>query len=89
MYKEFRDTSTNGAISQLYMEMSGNHRANHDTVHIIRTAVLNNKKDIRRPKSLAYRDSQLKFPVVKTISRASQKKYRTVFKASRPNTYKS
>ena len=89
MYKEFRDTSVNGAISQLYMEMSGNHRANHDTVHVIRTNVLNKKADVRRGKSIAYRDSKVRFPVVKTIARASQKKFRTVFKASRPNTYKS
>lgn len=89
MYKEFRDTSVNGAISQLYMEMSGNHRANHDTVHVIRTNVLNKKADVRRGDSIAYRDSKIRFPVVKTIARASQKKFRTVFKASRPNTYKS
>ena len=89
MYKEFRDTSVNGAISQLYMEMSGNHRANHDTVHVIRTNVLTKKADVRRPKSIAYRDNKISFPVVKTIARSSQKKYRTVFKANRPNTYKS
>ena len=27
MYKEFRDVSLNGAVSQLYMEMSGKHEA--------------------------------------------------------------
>ena len=89
MYKEFRDTSLNGAISQLYMEMSGNHRANHDTVHVIKTSVLNKRADIRRAKSLTFRDSKLKFPVVKSIARASQKRFRTTFKANRPNTYKS
>jgi large subunit ribosomal protein L18Ae len=89
MYKEFRDTSVNGAIGQLYMEMSGNHRANHDTVHVVRTTVLSKKSDVRRSKSLAFRSNKLSFPIVKTIARASQKKYRTVFKASRPNTYKS
>jgi large subunit ribosomal protein L18Ae len=89
MYKEFRDTSLNGAIGQLYMEMSGNHRANHDTVHVVRSTVLTNKSQIRRSRSLAFRQSKLRFPIVKTIARSSQKKYRTVFKAHRPNTYKS
>lgn len=89
MYKEFRDTSLNGAVGQLYMEMSGNHRANHDTVHVVRTTVLNEKSQVRRTKSLAFRSSKIRFPIVKTIARASQKKYRTVFKANRPNTYKS
>jgi large subunit ribosomal protein L18Ae len=43
MYKEFRDVSLNGAISQLHAEMSGNHRAPEDTISIIRTAILNKK----------------------------------------------
>ena len=41
MYKEFRDISVNGAVSQLYSELSGNHRANGNTVHVLRVAVLN------------------------------------------------
>ena len=28
MYKEFRDVTINGAVSQLYSEMAGRHRAN-------------------------------------------------------------
>ncbi|EGR31820.1 hypothetical protein IMG5_101240 [Ichthyophthirius multifiliis] len=87
MYKEFRDTTLNGAISQLHMEMAGNHRAKPDTIQIIRTATLLKKSDIRRPKSLEMRDSKLKFPVIKTIHRHSDKKFRKVYKAVRPNTY--
>ena len=89
MYKEFRDVSLNGAVSQLYMEMSGNHRANHDTIHIIRTTVLTEKSQIRRPKSLLYRDNKLKFPVIKTFPRASNRRFRTVFKANRPSTLRA
>lgn len=89
MYKEFRDTSLNGAVGQLYMEMSGNHRANHDTVHVVRTTVLNKKSQVRRQGSLVFRNSKLRFPLVKSVARASQQRYRTVFKANRPNTYKS
>ena len=37
------------------MEMAGNHRTDPNTIHIIRTAVLNKTEDIRRAKSLAYR----------------------------------
>ena len=43
MYKEFRDTTLNGAVSQLHQEMAGNHRASPDTISIIRTVVLNGK----------------------------------------------
>jgi large subunit ribosomal protein L18Ae len=70
------------------MEMSGNHRASQDTISIIRTAVLNRKDEVRRPKSNLFRNNHLKFPVLRSISRASHKRYRTVFKANRPNTFK-
>ena len=40
MYKEYRDVSINGAVSQLYAELAGNHKADKRTVHILRTAVL-------------------------------------------------
>lgn len=88
MYKEYRDVSLNGAISQLHAEMAGNHRASEDTISIIRTAVLNKKAEIRRPKSQLYRDSKLRFPILRATTRASHKRYRTVFKANRPNTYR-
>ena len=88
MYKEFRDVSLNGAISQLHQEMAGNHRANKDTISIIRTSVLHRKDEVRRPKSNLYRDSKLRFPILRSVPRASHKRYRTVFKANRPNTFK-
>merc|ERR1712086_1183114 len=40
MYKEFRDVTINGAVSQLYSEMAGRHRANPGSIQIINTAVL-------------------------------------------------
>ena len=88
MYKEYRDVTLNGAVSQLHAEMAGNHRASQDTISIIRTVVLNTKDEIRRPKSHLFRESGLKFPILRAPSRASQSRYRTVFKANRPNTFK-
>jgi large subunit ribosomal protein L18Ae len=70
------------------MEMSGNHRASQDTISIIRTAILNKKDEVRRPKSNLFRNNKLRFPVLRSVSRASSKRYRTVFKANRPNTFK-
>jgi len=88
MYKEYRDVSLNGAVSQLHAEMAGNHRASPDTISIIRTAVLNKKAEIRRPRSLQFRSSKLRFPILRTVYRASQKRYRTIFRATRPNTFR-
>ena len=88
MYKEYRDISLNGAVSQMHMEMSGNHRASADTISIIRTAVLESKDDIRRPKSHLFRENGLRFPIIKTVTRASHRRYRSVFKATRPRTFR-
>lgn len=88
MYKEFRDISLNGAVSQLHMEMAGNHRASEDTISIIRTAVLNEKDNIRRSKSHLLRDNKVRFPIIRSVARASHKRYHKIFKANRPNTFK-
>jgi large subunit ribosomal protein L18Ae len=88
MYKEYRDTTLNGAVSQMHMEMSGNHRASQDTISIIRTVVVHKKDDIKRPRSHLFRQNDLKFPILRAQTRASQSRYRTVFKANRPNTFK-
>ena len=87
MYKEYRDITLNGAISQLYAEMAGNHRASPDTISIIKTAVLRTKDEIRRPRSDQFKNSAIKFPILRAATRASHKKYRSLFRASRPNTF--
>ena len=78
----------NGAISQLHQDMAGNHRASKDTISIIRTSVLHGKDDVRRPYTQLFRDNKLKFPILRAVPRASHKRFRTVFKANRPNTFK-
>lgn len=88
MYKEYRDVSLTGAVSQLHMDMAGNHRASRDTVSIIRTAVLHKKDDIRRPKSHLFRENNLKFPITRTVPRASHRRYRAIFKATKPRTFR-
>ena len=72
----------------MHQEMAGNHRASPDTISIIRTVVLNTKEEIRRPKSHLFRENGLRFPILRAANRASQNRYKTVFKANRPNTFK-
>ena len=48
MYKEYRDVSLCGAVSQMYMEMSARHSAALDSIQIIRTSVVENTA-VRRP----------------------------------------
>ena len=85
MYKEFRDISVCGAVGQMYMEMSGRHRAVHDTIHIVKAIVVENK-DLRRHHSLANSSNKTRFPKTKLTYRASDKSLKSIFIANRPNT---
>lgn len=40
MYKEYRDVTLNGAVSQLYQEMASRHRVRYPCIQIIKTATV-------------------------------------------------
>jgi large subunit ribosomal protein L18Ae len=85
LYKEFRSTSLNGAVSQLYSEMAGRHKAQRESLTIVRTTEL--KGDIVKTCRRAYIKQivkpDVKFPILHKRIRAAPK-YRTVFQANRP-----
>eukprot|EP00922_Rhytidocystis_sp_ex-Travisia-forbesii_P063504 GHVS01094473.1.p1 GENE.GHVS01094473.1~~GHVS01094473.1.p1 ORF type:complete len:214 (+),score=31.72 GHVS01094473.1:57-644(+) len=85
MYKEYRDVSENGAVSQLYSEMAGNHRALAHCVQIIRIQAVADA-DCRRARTTQLHNRGLKFPVVRRLPLEPQK-YRTTYKARRPTTF--
>merc|ERR1712007_233215 len=78
MYKEFRDVNINGAVSQLYAEMAGRHRAKPGAIQIINSAVIPANK-CRRDHVLEMHNSKLKFPIVRKLPLVS-KRLRTTFK---------
>ncbi len=83
MYKEYRDTTLNGAMSQMYSEMSGRHRAPPESIQIVKTMVLN-KGDLIRKAAITYANSGVKFPKTNYGKRAPLRKLKTTFKAERP-----
>mmetsp|Transcript_24701 Transcript_24701/g.57382 ORF Transcript_24701/g.57382 Transcript_24701/m.57382 type:complete len:188 (+) Transcript_24701:99-662(+) len=85
MYKEYRDVNINNAVGKMYQEMSGRHRANPGSIQIINTAVLKDEQ-CRRDHTLEMHEKGLKFPVVRKLPMVL-KKYRTTYKATRPNTF--
>lgn len=66
MYKEYRDTTINGAISQMTAEMAGRHRAQAGAIQILKTAVIPNSA-VRRPHVLQMLPKRVKFPVVRKM----------------------
>lgn len=72
MYKEYRDTTLCGAVSQMYMEMSGRHSASLDSIQIIRTSVLKNS-EVKRAQTLQFANESIKFPKTNNLKRAPTK----------------
>merc|ERR1712061_216136 len=79
MYKEFRDVTINGAVSQLYSEMAGRHRAQPGSIQIINAAVIPPSK-CRRDHVMEMHNSKLQFPIIRKMPLVN-KKYRTTSKA--------
>ena len=96
MYKEFRSNTLCGAVSQLYLELSGKHSGRGETVQIIRTKVINklavagvvtDRPVLRRENTIAFVDGENKFPQTDRRKRAPIAAYKSTFKASRPTLF--
>lgn len=85
MYKEYRDVSATGAVEQMYMEMSGRHRARWSSIHVLKVQEVA-PEDVRRPNTLQFMKEDLRFPLPHTRPRASEKNKRPTFLAKRPVT---
>merc|ERR1719265_117932 len=85
MYKEYRDMTVNGAVSQMYAQMAGRHRGHAESITIMKTAAVP-ASAVRRYHVKQMLNSKLKFPVVRKLPFA-EKKLRTTFSANRPTTF--
>merc|ERR1712118_70586 len=85
MYKEFRDVTINGAVSKLYQEMAGRHRAQPGSIQIINTAVLK-ASQCKRDHVTEMHNNAMKFPVVRKMPMVA-KKLRATYTAKRPMTF--
>merc|ERR1719191_806686 len=79
MYKDFRDVTINGAVSQLYSEMAGRHRAQPGSIQIINAAVLK-PSQCRRDHVTEMHNDEMKYPIIRKMPMAA-KKLRTTFSA--------
>ena len=86
MYKEYRDTTLCGAVSQMYMEMAGRHSAAQDSIQIIRTSVVGNQ-DVRRAQVRQYTSQNIRFPKTNNLKRAPFKSVNSRVRANRPSLF--
>lgn len=83
-YKEYRDTTMNGAVDQMYTEMASRHRVRSPCIQIIRTGVVPASK-CKRANTLQFHDSKIKFPLTRKVLRPESRTYKSTFKANRPS----
>jgi large subunit ribosomal protein L18Ae len=62
MYREYRDLTLTGAVSQLYDEMAGRHRTRPRSIQIIRTATLK-ASELQRNNGMQFAKKNVKFPL--------------------------
>ncbi|KAL1205122.1 Large ribosomal subunit protein eL20w [Cardamine amara subsp. amara] len=86
MYKEFRDTTLNGAVEQMYTEMASRHRVRFPCIQIIKTATVPAKL-CKRESTKQFHNSKIKFPLVFRKVRPPTRKLKTTYKASKPNLF--
>ncbi|TVU02473.1 hypothetical protein EJB05_52026 [Eragrostis curvula] len=86
MYKEYRDTTLNGAVEQMYTEMASRHRVRSPCIQIIKTATVHFKL-CKRDNTKQFHNAKIKFPLVYRKVRPPTRKLKTTFKASRPNLF--
>lgn len=83
MYKEYRDTTLCGAVSQMYMEMAGRHSAAKESIQIIRTSVVLGSQ-VKRQQIGQFARGVVKFPKTVNLKRPPTKALGSTFKAVRP-----
>ena len=86
MYKEYRDVTLCGAVSQLYQEMAAKHKAIADTIHIVKATVVADK-DVKRAQTQTYATASIRYPLTSFRYRAPQAQFKSTTRASRPTNF--
>merc|ERR1712198_134719 len=83
MYREYRDLTTCGAVTQCYRDMGARHRARASSIQIMRVERLLASKT-RRPNIKQFHDSKIRFPLTHRVGR---RLHHPRFTTRRPLTY--
>jgi len=83
MYKEYRDLTAAGGVTQCFREMGGQHRAQAGCITVLRVETVDNEK-VRRPHLKQFLTSNLKFPLPRLVNR---RLHAPRFTTSRPKTF--
>lgn len=83
MYREYRDVTVCGAITQCYRDMAARHRARAHSIQIIKVQEIS-PGQCRRPHTQQFHNSKIKFPLPHRVMKSH---FKSKFVAKRPNTF--
>uniref|UniRef100_A0A6G1S373 60S ribosomal protein L18a n=2 Tax=Aceria tosichella TaxID=561515 RepID=A0A6G1S373_9ACAR len=83
MYREYRDVSVAGAVTQAYRDMGARHRAQADRIHILKVQTIK-AADTKRAGIKMFHDAKIKFPLP---HRVSKRRNVSQFTTRRPTTH--
>lgn len=86
MVKEFRDVTMTGAVEQMYMEMSGRHRARWSSIQVLKVEEIP-EEAVRRPITLQMMEKDLSYPLPHTRPRPALPSQKATFRANAPVTF--
>ena len=89
MYREYRDLTLTGAVTQLYNEMAGRHRTRPRSIQIIRTATVK-AADLKRDNGMQFAKKNVKFPLPHRVASGKRNMKAlsdTTFTTQRPTTF--
>jgi large subunit ribosomal protein L18Ae len=83
IYKQYRDTTTEGAVLRLYQEMAGTHSVPAKAISIIRIAEV--PPETAGSRNIAqYAEKDVKYPIVKQLIRPAHPSQKKVLSKKRP-----
>ncbi|KAH0788273.1 ribosomal protein L18ae [Histomonas meleagridis] len=83
IYKEFRDTTTEGAVLRLYQEMAGTHNVQSKNISIIRVSEIKDE-DVVHHNLRMFLNNNVKFPILKKSIRPAHPSQKKILSSKRP-----
>merc|ERR1712224_410564 len=85
-FKEFRDTTINGAVHQLQYEMASRHKTDIKCIQLIKTVELVSRS-CQCAYIMQYHNSKVWVTLARKMLRSSSKKFRETLKGKRPKLF--
>ena len=90
MYREYRDLTLTGAVTQLCNEMAGSHCTRPRSIQIIRRTATLDAKDLKRENGMQFAKKNVKFPFPHRVASAKRNMKALssgTFTTNRPTTF--